>query len=95
MHNIFLGTAKLCVKVWEILKASDFDKIQGGVDSVVQPPNIGRIPRKIGSGFYAFAADEWKHWILIYSMFALQGILPERVGFSILFTDMQVGCHKA
>ena len=81
MHNIFLGIAKLCVKVWkdkEILKASDFDKIQGRVDSVVPPPNIGRIPRKIGSGFSAFTADEWKHWILIYSMFALQGILPER-----------------
>ena len=43
---------------------------------MVPPPNIGRIPRKIGSEFAAFTADEWKHWILIYSLYALHGILP-------------------
>ena len=81
MHNIFLGIAKLCIKIWkdkEILRACHFDTIQCKVDMMVPPPNIGRIPRKIGSGFSAFTADEWKHWILIYSMFALHGILPER-----------------
>lgn len=81
MHNIFLGIAKLCVKIWkdkQILKACHFDKIQEKVDLIIPPVNIGRIPRKICSGFAAFTADEWKHWILIYSMFALNGILPER-----------------
>jgi hypothetical protein len=81
MHNVFLGIAKLCVKIWkdkQILKASHFNMIQERVDQMIPPANIGRIPRKICSGFAAFTADEWKHWILIYSMFALHGILPER-----------------
>ena len=81
MHNIFLGIAKLCIKIWKsngILKACHFDEIQCKVDTMVPPPNIGRIPRKISSGFSAFTADEWKHWILIYSMYALFGVLPGR-----------------
>ena len=37
------------------------------------PSKIGRIPRK----FFSCTADEWKHWILIYSVFALKNILRE------------------
>lgn len=80
MHNIFLGIAKLCIKIWKsnnILKSCHFDMIQNRVDMMIPPPNIGRIPAKIGSGFASFTADEWKHWILIYSSYALQGILPD------------------
>ena len=44
------------------------------------PPKIGRIPRKIGTQtrFSAITADEWKNWILLYSVFALDGILPSQ-----------------
>ena len=45
---------------------------------MMPPPKIGRIPRKIGSqnGFSTITADEWKNWIILYSVFALDGILP-------------------
>ena len=79
MHNIFLGIAKKTVKLWKkrkLLKDSDFKVIQGKVDSMNPPPSIGRIPRKISSGFSSFTADEWKHWILIYSLYALNSTLP-------------------
>ena len=79
MHNIFLGIAKKTVKLWKktkILKDSEFKVIQGKVDSMNPTPSIGQIPRKISSGFSSFTADEWKHWILIYSLFALNSTLP-------------------
>lgn len=79
MHNIFLGLSKRTVKVWKekkLIKPSDFELLQSKVDMVNPPPNIGRIPRKIESGFASFTADQWKHWILIYSCFSLNGILP-------------------
>ena len=39
---------------------------------------MGRIPRKISSGFASFTAGEWKQWILTYSLFALNNVLPFR-----------------
>ena len=78
MHNLFLGLAKHIINTWkdlEILKLVHFVEVQRKVDSVVPPPKIGRIPRKIGSGFSSFTADEWKNWILIYSVYSLHGVL--------------------
>ena len=70
MHNIFLGIAKHTMKTWKDLK------IIGTKNNQSSTYKIGRIPRKIVSGFAAITADEWKHWILIYSLYALHGILP-------------------
>ena len=49
------------------------------------PPKVGRIPRKIQSGFAAFTADEWKNWIVLYSPYILRDLLPER--------DYECWCH--
>ena len=79
MHNVFLGLAKYTMKTWkdlDILQASYYPLLQEKVDSITPPTKIGRIPRKIGAGFVSFTADEWKHWILIYSIFALHGVIP-------------------
>ena len=79
MHNIFLGIAKHTMKTWKDLKiigTKEYAVMQDCVDSINPPPKIGHIPRKIVSGFAAITADEWKHWILIYSLYALHGILP-------------------
>ena len=79
MHNLFLGIGKKTTKTWvklNILTDRKLKEIQAKIDSMNPPPNIGRIPRKISSGFSSFTADEWKHWILIYSLYALHGILP-------------------
>ena len=80
MHNVFLGLVKHTVKTWKdtgLLLERHFQTLQEKVDSMNAPSKIGHIPRKIGSGFAAFTADEWKHWVLIYSVYALHGILPE------------------
>ena len=81
MHNIFFGIAKHTTKVWKetkVLNTTDFEILQNRIDSLNSPSNIGRIPRKIECGFAKFTADQWKHWILIYSLYALYGVLPQR-----------------
>ena len=75
MHNLFLGVAKHALSVWKdakILSAGAFDKIQNTVDQIQVPSTVGRIPAKIASGFADFTADQWKNWILLYSLVALQ-----------------------
>ena len=53
-----------------------FDDIQVKVDSFISPADIGSVPMKISSGFAGFTAEQWKNWIIFYSLFALKDILP-------------------
>jgi len=83
MHNLYLGTAKHMMKnVWlneesPLINSEDFKKMQETVDSMITPQDIGRIPGKIEHSFGGFTADQWQNWTLVYSMYALQGILPQ------------------
>ncbi len=61
MHNLYLGTGKQMINIWiknRSLITSHFVEIQKFVDSIVVPSDVGRIPRKIGSGFSGFKADQ-------------------------------------
>ncbi len=79
MHNLFLGSAKHILKdIWiekGIIPEAKFDLIQQRIDKVVVPPDIGRIPLKIRFGFSAFTADQFKNWILYYSVMVLHDIV--------------------
>jgi hypothetical protein len=81
MHNLFLGLAKRTLKLWiknEILSEKHLQMIQKRVNAVIPPPEIGRIPTKIASGFAGFTADQWKNWVCYYSVFSLKNILPKK-----------------
>ena len=42
------------------------------------PPFLGRIPHKIKSKVSSLTADQWKNWVLVYSVPILNSILtPE------------------
>ncbi len=86
MHNLYLGSGKHILKdVWidrGITIESNFVLIQGRIDKIV---DIGRIPHKIRSGFSAFTADQYKNWILYYSLLSLHDIL--------LGNDLECWCH--
>ena len=79
MQTLFLYVAKhflsnvLISK--NLLLASHFNLIQNRVDRIRVPAGLGRIPTKIESGFSAFTADQFKNWVLYYSVLALRGIL--------------------
>ena len=76
MHNLFLGTSKHVLKsIWlegGVLSDEDLDTIQSRVDSAVVPSDIGRIPYKIASNCSSFTADQFKNWVLYFSMLCLR-----------------------
>ena len=81
MHCLFLGLAKHTIQTWKekgVLSHNKFKLLQEKVDSIIPPSKIGRIPRKVESGFASFTADEWKNWIVLYSIYALHGIIEEQ-----------------
>ena len=78
MHNLFLGTAKHMLNIWvehNLLSHAQFQQVQECVDSFIVPPDVGRMPHKIQSGFSGFTADQFKNWIMIFSFPALFEIL--------------------
>ena len=79
MHNLFLGTAKhVLSNIWlekDIVNTDQFAIIQKRVDGFKIPSDIGRIPYKIGSGFSSFTADQFKNWIVYFSLISMRGIL--------------------
>ena len=83
MHNLFLGTAKHFLKSMlfgsNLIQETNFTLIQDRVNSLVTPSDIGRIPYKIVSGFSSFTADQWKNWVVYYSLLALRGLLPNDI----------------
>lgn len=79
MHNLLLGTGKHMISTWiktGLLDSQKFEQIQQCVDNIIVPSDVGRIPRKIETGFSGFKADQFKSWIIIYSIPALFDILP-------------------
>ena len=80
MHNLFLGTAKRMFKLWtdsKLFSPSQLSEIEERIKSVEVPSDIGRLPMRITSNCGSYTAEQWKNWTLIYSIFCLQGILPE------------------
>lgn len=79
MHNLFLGTAKYVFKVWaeNVFTKEQLKKLSQKIEELNSATSIGRIPRKIGSNYGNYTAQEWKNWTLIFSMYALYGILPD------------------
>lgn len=81
MHNLLLGTAKHMVSIWrdkDILSKAQLEEIQKRVDSFVTPADVGRLPTKIMSNFAGFTAEQWRNWTVLFSLYALKGILPHR-----------------
>ena len=100
MHNILLGTAKLMITIWKeksIISNQNLDRIQSQVDRFVTPPDVGRIPHKISSGFSTFTADQFKNWTLVYSLIVLKPVLPEAdlLCWYIFFQACQLLCSRA
>ena len=65
MYNVRLGSAKHIMVLWKekgIIEDEHFTFVQELVDRFVAPADVGRIPRKISSGFASFTADQWKNW---------------------------------
>ena len=77
MHNLLLGSAKTFTKLWiqHLCQPCAFATIQRAVDAFVTPSGIGRLPGKVESGFSKFKAEQWKNWILLFSIICFKPVL--------------------
>lgn len=74
MHNLFLGTAKRFFVHWvenELLTKADLELIGERISELNVTADIGRLPTNIATNYSQFTADEWKNWVLLYSLFSL------------------------
>ena len=81
MHNLFMGTAKLMIKIWKELKFIDRnaqEKMQEKANQFVVPSSIGKLPKKIVTGFDGFTADEYKNWVILFSLYCIHGCIPAK-----------------
>ena len=81
MHNLFLGTAKYVFKYWVAeghLNSKQLQEIEARIETMEVPSHIGRLPKKISSNFGSYTAEQWKNWTVIYSLFALKGIIDDK-----------------
>lgn len=79
MHNLLLGTAKYTMSVWKeesYFSSVDYQTMQENVDKIRVPKYLGRIPHKVESQLSSLTADQWKNWVLVYSMPVLRSVLP-------------------
>lgn len=81
MHNLFLGTSKKMINVWKekkYLTEKTLSLIQQRVDKAHVPSDVGKLPGKIEKfTFDGFTADELKNWTILFSIYALKGIIPD------------------
>ena len=81
MHNLFLGPAKQLLKMWKelgYLDRGNLEKIQESTEEFITPQDVAKIPRKIVSCFDGFNADEYKNWVLLFSLYSLHGIIYQK-----------------
>ena len=58
-----------------LITDAHFKVVQDCIDTFLVPPDIGRIPTKIHSGFSSFTAEQFKNLVIHYSIIALHGLL--------------------
>ena len=68
------------MKTWKkknIIRDEHYKEMQKKVDKCTVPSSIGKIPLKIESSFDGFTSDEFKNWTLIFSLYALHGLMEK------------------
>ena len=79
MHNLFLGTAKHAFATWVelgILSNKSLTVIEKRIKQFNIPIDVGRIPSNIQASYKSFTANQWKNWIVIYSIVVLKDLIP-------------------
>ena len=42
------------------------------------PSDLGRIAKSVSENYKTLKADEWKHWTMVYSIYCLHKVIPNR-----------------
>lgn len=78
IQQTFYSANKIQKSMWHPLQECDVRV--SGMASYITPPHttFRRLPHKIASNYGGYTASQWKNWTLIYSLFCLKDLLPER-----------------
>ena len=82
MQNLFLGSANHLLKVFKengYLSKSNLQKIQEKTDNFVVPHDVGKIQHKIVTSFHGFNADEYKNWLLLFSVYSMMELSHQKI----------------
>lgn len=83
MHN-----CKRMFELWLANSFLDIEELQHRISLFKVPAGVGRLPGRIGSRYGGFTAKQWKNWILLYSVVALKGMLPnDHMGYWLLYVN--------
>lgn len=100
MHQTLLGVTKYLCTTWIdtschgepfYLSRSCIDCIDERLLNIQPPSNISRAPRRF-SECHMYKANEWRAWLLFYSIPCLQGVLTEQYlkHFSLLVSSIYI-----
>ena len=84
MHNLLLGTAKHAFVVWvdlNLISLQHIAKIDTLMKEVSKCKEIGRSTKSISTS-KSMKAEEWKNWVLLFSLYCLKDILPKHINQS-------------
>ena len=96
--DFFLGTSKKILTIWKelgYLNKASLEKLQEKTNEFVVQCDIGKIPQKIASSFDGFTADEYKNWTILFSMYALKGIVPASENLCLLVSTFVVVLYQS
>lgn len=78
MHNLLLGTAKHAFNVWVetgVLDKKKISEIDALMSKVGRKSELGRTSKSMSLS-NTMKADEWKNWVLVFSLYCLKDTLP-------------------
>ena len=81
MHDLFLRSGKHLLKILKengYVSKSYLEKIQEKPDGFVVPHDFDKISGKIVNSFDGFNADEYKNWLLLFSVYSMDGTIPSK-----------------
>ena len=68
-------------KIWcenDLLTTANLRTVNECLEKVEAPSDLGHLPGNIRSNYGGFTADQWKNWVLYYSMYTLEGVSSEK-----------------
>lgn len=78
IQQTFYSANKIQKSMWHPLQECDV-RVSGMASYITSPhTTFRRLPHKIASNYGGYTASQWKNWTLIYSLFCLKDLLPER-----------------
>ncbi|KAK2552418.1 hypothetical protein P5673_026500 [Acropora cervicornis] len=61
----------------DLLSKQDVKTMEKRIKDFDVGTGLGRLPHKISANYGSYTASQWKNWTLFYSLFVLDGLLPE------------------